>query len=66
MPLFGCSDDTSTTRELEVAELIEYALSLAVVPKGAEPFHGVSRLLPFKLQKAREYFSQGQLTSAQA
>jgi hypothetical protein len=63
--LFGCSDIGAASRDLEFSELIEYALSFKTVPKGVEPFHGVIHLLPYKLQKAWEYFSSGQIIEAQ-
>jgi len=64
--LFGCSDVTSTGRDLEISELVEYALSFRTVAKGAEPYHGVPRLLAYKLQKALELFTRGQASEARA
>jgi hypothetical protein len=66
LALFGCSDVASTARDLEISELVEYALSFRPVAKGAEPYHGVPRLLAYKLQRAVEYFTRGQASEARA
>jgi len=64
--LFGCRDISQTARDLELSELIEYAISFKATPKGIEAFHGVPQLLPFKLQRAFEAFTAGRSLEARA
>lgn len=66
LALFGCREVTPTGRDLEISELVEYALSFRPTAKGVEPYHGVARLLAYKLQKALEYFTSGRASEARA
>lgn len=46
------------------SEVLEFALSLAVVPKGQDSFIGIPHLQGFKLAMGHEYATAGLVTTA--
>lgn len=47
-----------------LAEIVEFALSLAPLSKGQEPFHGLPHLQPYKLVRAVSLAEMGHVLAA--
>lgn len=59
------SEDVPDYEAIMLTEVVEFALSLATVIKGQEPFPGLPHLQGFKLALAQEYVACGLAPVAQ-
>ncbi|KAJ9112057.1 hypothetical protein QFC22_006351 [Naganishia vaughanmartiniae] len=62
--LIGASETDQQTEATLISEIMEYAMWLRPVPKGAETFHGVPHLLQYKVNKAATLFAAGEAALA--
>jgi hypothetical protein len=59
VPNFHVNDDA-----IVLAEIVEFALSLAPLSKGQEPFNGLAHLQPYKLVRAVSLAEMGHVLAA--
>ena len=64
LALLGSSETDQRTEATLISEIIEYAIWLRPVAKGAEVFQGVPGLLQYKLSKAATLYATGDVAQA--
>jgi hypothetical protein len=62
--LIGSSETDQQTEATLISEIMEYAIWLRPIPKGAESFQGVPHLLQYKVNKAATLFAAGEAALA--